>query len=330
MNSKRNKNPLVNSSCFTLIELLVVMSIIAILMGLLQPVLMKAKERAKFARWQVYVNNLRSDPALLGQWVVSQPDAANERVDANPILLNNAQGTGIDGYSSKMCNGEVVGDGIVKLPHKGRWGKPSLFNSGKRESYKNVVKVADNGLLDPGQNDYTVSIWFKPLLSNRKRLSNSYLICKGLGRNPRYPGWAIMTNPRTKNNIRVFAMPVNSSKRIRLRATLKNPQEKWYLITMVINNTDMTVKLYIDDKEVASQVMKTITDPKTHQAILPDFKAVSSRSNANTHGYSDFCISNRYDGRRPFRGYIDDVEVFQRPLSQYQIKHMYDMGFADK
>ncbi|HOK80856.1 MAG TPA: LamG domain-containing protein [bacterium] len=57
-----------NKKGFTLIELLVVIAIIAILAAMLLPALSRARKQAKYSRWQAYRTNLPADETLILYW----------------------------------------------------------------------------------------------------------------------------------------------------------------------------------------------------------------------------------------------------------------------
>jgi prepilin-type N-terminal cleavage/methylation domain-containing protein len=285
---------------FTLIELLVVISIIAILAGMMQPSLYKAKERAKYTKWLVYTNNLRSDPYLIGQWTFGNHNFIQYKNTVNDSAINGAQGLADFDYSPKTFNAQIIGCAKSK---KGRWGKGAVYLSGNQNSY---IMIDDGAKYNPGQNDMTILVWFKPTTKNTR-----FIMCKGNGKF-KDPGWSFYHNKKLYMRARS-----NNKQTFRNKQKEQLVVNKWHLAALVIDNSEKLVKMYIDGKEVYSRKIKVKKTKAKPPKIQPtEFTA----SEAYT------LIGRKVTKGAYFRGYIDEIDIFERALSEKEIKNFYDTG----
>ena len=293
---------------FTLIELLVVISIIAILAGLMQPSLYKAKGRAKYTKWLVYTNNLKSDPTLVGQWTFENSNFIQYENTINDSVINGAQGLSDINYSPKSYNGQVIGCAKSK---NGRWDKGAIYFAGSKKSY---IVINDGDTYNPGQNDMTILVWFKPTTKNTR-----IIICKGNGK-WKDTGWSIYNNKKLFMRARS-----NQKQTFRNRNNQLLEINKWHLAGLVFDHSEKVVRMYIDGEEVYIGEFKTkkVKKPKKGKKPKPT-QAEEVVEFVAEESYT--LIGRRVANGAYFRGYIDEIEIFKRALTAREIETFYQVG----
>jgi type II secretory pathway pseudopilin PulG len=286
---------------FTIVELLMVVSIIAVLFSILTPSLSNSRKRAKYTRWMTFCNNLKADSSLIAQYTFEDTAYIRYNETANDTLPNTAMGFSIENYDPRKLNGEVYG--CAKTNH-GRWpNKGAMYFPGNGNNY---VSICDETMLNPGTGSFTVLFWVK--ITDKKKC---YLLCKGNAKGKR-PGWNINKNNKNQIicSIAGLQSPTGKSKKpkkVKYTVTSKVvPLSSWIQVAMVIDQDNFYLISYINGSEAASDKIKDSFD-------------IVAKETFTLIGRNALVGS-------PFKGYIDEIEIFGRALTAGEIMQAYEMG----
>jgi prepilin-type N-terminal cleavage/methylation domain-containing protein len=277
---------------YTLIEMLVVISIIAVLVAMLLPGVMAAKRKARYANWLGYSRGISADPGCVFHADFEGQDGSELN---NKALLYD----GVEVYKPNLLNGTIetgAWNNPTRVPGKwtfGRWaGKPALEFDGTYSS-----DHGNSSMLEGITDAITVMAWV-----NKADTSNGVVMsCGG--------GW-------NEAGFNMFWLSGN----IRVELQRKNPNEKtmcdtpapsvgeWHLIHYTWSTVDNTIRVYYDTE--------LVKDTCTFNGPI-------------SFPQDTLCIGRQGKHGNHFKGLIDQVIVFDRVLSEDEMREFYEVGRPD-
>ena len=307
----------------TLIELAVVISIIVLLLAILLPTFASVRSRARYAKWQGYSHNLRTDPRMVGYYNFEQQDGEETDANGRNVIWNRAEGDPIalarkvtepQDYNGILGNGNVDPTLNPKWDF-GRWkGKGSLSFDGTDDYALHRIPV-------PGRR-FTVFHWALP-----KTTDENVIFYDGngpeAGNESKYDGFGNTSPDGYELHTTLRLAGSNSRGHVFLqnssgagpdgKVNVNGPDgelktDQWFFLAATFNSTTSQMQLFVD---TGSPVVGNQSQP--------------SGLNKRSFGYLG-ATGHFQNLARRLDGVLDEVGVMNAVMEQSEAEQMYRVG----
>jgi competence protein ComGC len=274
---------------FTLTEIMVVTLVVAVMVATLLPAVGKAREKARYGRWQGHTSTLRSDEGLVALYDFEDSQGQ--------VVTNRAVGADIPDYVAEKMNGERPASSLTAWA-EGRWqGKGALFFAGFPPAW---VSIPTTRYLNPKSG--AVGVWARPY-------SEAGHFPYG------HPHLFDCNTPAGTNALSLLASPtgellVNLGDRQAVRVG-KEYGQAWHFVVLTWH--EGTFKVYWDGQLAMSDSFTPFTEFSPVAAIGSMYGYDATTSTVLNHGGN-------------WAGYIDELFIYTRELTADEVLALYRMG----